>query len=67
MNILPGYNTAYIPDITNLPEKFTLEFNIQGTGLDNKTSSHLYLGVSVSDNHTFDKAKNWGSIESFFC
>jgi outer membrane protein OmpA-like peptidoglycan-associated protein len=67
LNILPGYNTAYIPDITNLPEEFTLEFDVQGKGLDNKTSSHSYLGISVSDNNTFNKAKNWGSIEYSFC
>ncbi len=67
LNILPGYNTAYIPDVTDLPEEFTLEFDVQGTGLDNKTSSHSYLGIIVSDNNTFDKAKNWGSIEYSFC
>lgn len=67
LNILPGYNTSYIPDVTNLPEEFTLEFDVQGTGLDNKTSSHSYLGISVSDNNTFDKAKNWGLIEYSFC
>ncbi len=67
LNILPGYNTSYIPDVTNLPEEFTLEFDVQGTGLDNKTSSHSYLGIIVSDNNTFDKAKNWGSIEYSFC
>lgn len=67
LNILPGYNTAYIPDLTNLPEEFTLEFDVLGTGLDNKTSSQSYLGISVSDNNTFNKAKNWGSVEYSFC
>lgn len=67
LNILPGNNTAYIPDITSLPEEFTLEFDVQSTGLDKKTSSQSYLGISVSDNNSFDKAKNWGSIEYSFC
>ncbi len=67
LKILPGFNTAYIPDITNLPEEFTLEFDVVATGLDNKTSSQSYLGVMVGDNNTFDKPKNWGMIEYSFC
>lgn len=67
LNILPGNNTAYIPDITDLPEEFTLEFDVLGTGLDNKTSSNSYLGIIVGDNNTFDRAKNWGMIEYSFC
>ena len=67
LKILPGYNTSYIPDVTNLPEEFTLEFDVLASGLDNKTSSHSYLGIVVGDNNTFDKPKNWGMIEYSFC
>jgi len=67
LKILPGFNTAYIPDVTDLPDEFTLEFDVLGTGLDNKTSSQSYLGIIVSNNNTFDKAKNWGMIEYSFC
>ncbi len=67
LKILPGFNTAYIPDVTNLPDEFTLEFDVVATGLDNKTSSQSYLGVMVGDNNTFDKPKNWGMIEYSFC
>ena len=67
LKILPGFNTAYIPDVTKLPEEFTLEFDVMATGLDNKTSSHSYLGIIIGDNNTFDKAKNWGMTEYSFC
>lgn len=67
LKILPGFNTAYIPDVTSVPEEFTLEFDVVATGLDNRTSSQSYLGVMVGDNNTFDKPKNWGKIEYSFC
>ncbi len=67
LKILPGYNTAYIPDVTKLPEEFTLEFDVMATGLDNKTSSHSYLGIIIGDNNTFNKAKNYGKTEYSFC
>ena len=67
LKILPGHNTAYIPDITDLPEDFTLEFDVVATGLDSKTSSQSYLGVIVGDNNSFDRPKNWGMIQYSFC
>lgn len=67
LKILPGFNTAYIPDVTKLPEEFTLEFDVMATGLDNKTSSQSYIGIIIGDNNTFDKAKNWGKTEYSFC
>jgi len=67
LNILPGYTTAYIPDVTDLPEEFTMEFDVISKGLDKKTSSHSYLGIVVSDNNTFDNGKNWAKVEYSFC
>ncbi|WP_373516549.1 OmpA family protein [Pricia sp.] len=67
LKILPGPNTTYIPDVTDLPEEFTLEFDVVATGLDNQTSSQSYLGLMVGDNNTFDKPKNCGMIEYPFC
>ncbi|MGS0526531.1 hypothetical protein ACU8V7_16445 [Zobellia nedashkovskayae] len=63
LKLLPGHNTAYIPDLTNLPDEFTLEFDVVATGLDNKTSSQSYLGIVVSDNNTFKKGANLGRVE----
>jgi outer membrane protein OmpA-like peptidoglycan-associated protein len=67
LNLLPGYNTVYIPDLTNLPAEFTLEFDVLALGINKKTSSQANLGIIVGDNNTFDKAKNWAMIEYPFC
>lgn len=67
LKLLPGHRTVYLPDVTDLPEEFTLEFDVIAEGLDKKTSSQSYLGVMVSDNNTFDKPKNYGMIEYAFC
>ncbi|WP_276165534.1 OmpA family protein [Zobellia alginiliquefaciens] len=67
LKLLPGYNTAYIPDVTNLPEEFTLEFDVLATGLDKKTSSQSYIGIVISDNNTFKKGANFGKVEYSFC
>ncbi|MBC6999489.1 OmpA family protein [Cytophaga sp. FL35] len=67
LKILPGFNTAYIPDVTELPEDFTLEFDVIAQGLDNKTSSQSFLEVMVSDTNSFDEGANWGSASYSFC
>lgn len=67
LKILPGSGTYYIPDITDLPEEFTAEFDIISNGLNEKTSSQSYLQIMVSDNNTFDRANNYGMIEYSFC
>ncbi len=67
LNVLPGSRSVYIPDVTDLPDEYTLEFDVFGTGIDKKTSSHSYLGIVVSDNNSFDKGKNWGKVEYSFC
>ena len=65
--ILPGYGTFTIPDVTDLPEDFTMEFDVITNGLNNKTSSEAHLQIMVADNNTFGKPKNYGMIEYPFC
>ncbi len=67
LKIVPGFDVAYLPDVTNLPEEFTLEFDVITQGLDNKTSSQSYLKVMVGDNNTFEQPKNFAFIEYPFC
>lgn len=67
LKILPGFKTAYIPDVTELPDDFTLEFDVIAQGLDNKTSSQSFLEVMVSDTNSFDEGANWGSVSYSFC
>jgi OOP family OmpA-OmpF porin len=67
LKILPGSSTYYIPDITDLPKEFTVEFDIISNGLNKETSSQAYLQIMVSDNNTFDRPNNFGMIEYSFC
>jgi len=67
LKLTPGYQSAYIPDVTDLPEEFTLEFDIASKGIDTKTSSQSYIGIMIGDNNTFDKPKNYGLTEIPFC
>ncbi|MFS4468474.1 OmpA family protein [Maribacter sp. 2210JD10-5] len=67
LKILPGYNSMYIPDITDLPEDFTLEFDVIANGLNDKTSSQSFLSIIIADNNDFNKPKNFGMAEYSFC
>ena len=53
LNILPGFTSKYIPDVTDLPEEFTLEFDVMTKGLNKKTSSQSFLAIIVGDNNSF--------------
>lgn len=60
MQILPGYNTYYIPDV-ELPEEYTIEFDLLTFGLDKKTSSQARLIIMLSDDKTFNYGSNYAS------
>lgn len=49
----PGSNIIYIPDIQNLPEDYTIEFDILTQGLTRKTSSTARMDIVISDNDKF--------------
>ena len=44
----PGYDITYIPDLKNLPEDYTIEFDILTLGLSNKTLNNAILQVILS-------------------
>lgn len=67
LKILPGHGAFYIPDVTNFPEEFTLEFDVIADGLNKKTSSEAHIQIMIGDNNTFDKPKNYGMIEYPLC
>ncbi len=67
MEIKPGSSTFYIPDTPNLPEEFTVEFDLMTAGLDRKTSSGSKLILRLDDNTTFTTNKNTAAIEIPFC
>ena len=50
----------YIPDLPQeLPDEYTIEFDVAATGLDGKTSSYALLYIVVDDNTTFDYGKDY--------
>lgn len=65
--LISGRNTKYIPDIKNLPDTFTLEFDMLTKGLNNKTSSQSYFQILISDNNTFNKDTNFAMVEIPLC
>ncbi|TMM52226.1 OmpA family protein [Maribacter algarum] len=67
LKILPGFGTQYIPDVAELPEEFTMEFDVVTKGLNSKTSSQAYLQIMVGDTKTFQKPQNYGFVEYPFC
>ena len=67
LRLVSGRNTRYIPDIKNLPEEFTLEFDMLTKDLNNKTSSQSYFQILISDNNSFDTGANFAMAEIPLC
>ena len=58
----------YIPDLPReLPEEYTIEFDLVGRGLDQKTSSSTLVEVILDDNNTFNLGRHWVSVRIPFC
>ncbi len=51
----------------NLPENFTIEFDLLALGMDNKTSSQAMVTLFLSDNGKYDKGKNWSMVQLSPC
>lgn len=64
LELVPGNNTYYIADLNGLPEDYTVEFDIEVSGIDRNTSSSATLRVILDDNGDFDKGENtaWSYI-----
>ena len=67
MQILPGHNTYYIPDVPALPEEYTIEFDIFAIGIDKKTSSAADMNIFLSDDPLFKRGKNHIRADIPFC
>ena len=52
-----GYGVYFVPDVKDLPEDYTIEFDLLTQGLGRKTSSTARFHIVLSDNNKF----NWGS------
>lgn len=67
LELLAGYGTYYIPDVPNLPEEYTIEFDLLALGVDKNTSSTATLEVGVSDNNSFNQGSNYARVLIPFC
>jgi len=67
LGILSGYKTYYVPDVPNLPEEYTIEFDILVSGVDKQTSSTAILGVILSDDANFGYGNNYIRANIPFC
>ena len=61
LQIQPGYSTYYIPDV-ELPEEYTIEFDLLTAGLDKKTSSSARLRVMLSGGENFSLGDNYARV-----
>jgi outer membrane protein OmpA-like peptidoglycan-associated protein len=62
----PGYSNYHIPDVTNLPEDYTIEFDLITLGLDDKTASTAVLKTILSDDTGFALG-NYAYAQMSFC
>lgn len=46
----PGHSLFYIPDVDNLPEEYTIEFDLTHSGITKSTSSGAHFRIYLSDN-----------------
>lgn len=66
LELKPGYGIVYIPDLSSLPEEYTIEFDLIADGLDQKTGSTAVLKIGVSDDPSFKWGK-YANIDIPFC
>ena len=60
--------SEYIPDLPNeLPEEYTIEFDLAARGIDKKTGSTTTLEVILDDNNKFQPGSNYASVRIPFC
>lgn len=53
--IKPSYNSFYIPEFSNLPEDYTIEFDLLAIGLTERTSSQAYLDFILSSDNALER------------
>ncbi len=61
-----GHGLFYIPDFPDLPEEFTIEFDMLTDGLNQQTTSSAILKILLSDDTSF-KEGNYAAAHIPFC
>ncbi|WOD44408.1 OmpA family protein [Hwangdonia lutea] len=59
-----GYRLYVIPDINELPQDYSIEFDLLTSGLTNQTSSGARLHIVLSDNNVFHHGKRHYAMAS---
>jgi len=59
LELIPGYGIYYVPDVPDLPEEYTIEFDLLTSGLDKNTSSIAKLLIALSDDSKFKNGDNY--------
>ncbi len=62
MEFVPGYNVWYIPNVTSLPEDYTIEFDLLTSGMDKETSSTAGMTISISDDAKFGPGDHYVNV-----
>ena len=58
----------YIPDLPReLPEEYTIEFDLAARGINKNTSSSTLVEVILDDNNSFNLGRHWASVRLPFC
>ncbi|WP_418501421.1 OmpA family protein [Flagellimonas sp.] len=63
LKLIPGYSIYYLPNIPDLPEEYTIEFDLLTNGIDGQTSSTAGMEVLLSDDKNFEKGDH--HVEAF--
>lgn len=67
LELKSGFGLYYIPDVPQLPEEYTIEFDLAAVGLDRKTSSQARIAITLSDDSQFKPGTNNAYAEIPFC
>ena len=67
LGLKSGYGIYYIPNAPQLPEEYTIEFDIATVGMDRETSSTAQLQIMLSNDEKFGVGSNYAFAELPFC
>lgn len=62
--------STYFPNISDLSEDYTIEFDLVTKGIDRKTSSQAFLNINLEENNSYDyyrAGKNGVNVKIPFC
>lgn len=62
LKLVQGHSIHYMPDISDLPEDYTIEFDLLTRGIDQKTSSGAGLTVQLDNDDGFRDGSQYGSV-----